>query len=110
MKYMVEAQRAFWLALAGEPQRGRGIRIGSASISINPGEPKGGNEGTAIDHVAFKVKNLNETVAKLVAAGGRAVPGSRPIISFVFAPDEVKVEIIEDRALEGPAIHDHMKQ
>jgi catechol 2,3-dioxygenase-like lactoylglutathione lyase family enzyme len=105
----VEAQRNFWLALAGEPQSGRGIRIGTATISITAGEPKGGNEGTAIDHAAFKVKNLKETVAKLVAAGGRAVPGTRPIIAFVFAPEDVKVEIIEEPTLEGPPMHDHVQ-
>lgn len=105
----VEAQRNFWLALAGAPQTGRGIRIGTATISITPGEPKGGNEGTAIDHAAFKVKNLKETLAKLEAAGGKAVPGSRPIIAFVTAPEGVKVEIIEEPTLEGPAIHDHVQ-
>jgi catechol 2,3-dioxygenase-like lactoylglutathione lyase family enzyme len=105
----VEAQRAFWLALAGEPQTGRGIRIGTATVSITAGEPKGGNEGTAIDHAAFKVKNLKETVAKLVAAGGTAVAGSRPILAFVTAPEGVKVEIIEEPTLEGPPIHDHVQ-
>jgi catechol 2,3-dioxygenase-like lactoylglutathione lyase family enzyme len=105
----VEAQRNFWLALAGAPQTGRGIRIGTASISINPGEPKGGNEGTSIDHAAFKVKNLKDTVAKLEAAGGKVTPGSRPQIAFVLAPEGVKLELLEDPSLEVPAVHDHVQ-
>ncbi len=105
----VEAQRNFWLALAGGPQGGRGVRIGTATVSITPGEPKGGNAGSAIENVTFRVKDLKDTLAKLEAAGGKLMPGGTVSSAFVMAPEDVKIELIEDRSLEGPSAYDHVQ-
>lgn len=105
----VEAQRTFWLALAGAPQGGRGVRIGTASVSITQGEPKGGNAGSAIENATFRVKDLKDTLAKLEAAGGRRIPGGTASSAFVLAPEDVKVELIEDRAIDAPAAYDHVQ-
>ena len=105
----VEAQRNFWLALAGGPQGGRGVRIGTTSVSITQGEPKGGNAGSAIENITFRVKDLKDTLAKLEAAGGKRIPGGTPSSAFVLAPEDVKVELIEDRGMEAPPAYDHVQ-
>ena len=104
----VEAQRAFWTALAGGPQGGRGVRIGTTTVSITQGEPKGGNAGTAIENVTFRVKDLKETLAKLEAAGGSRIGGGTTS-AFVLAPEGVKLELVEDRGLAGPPAYDHVQ-
>jgi catechol 2,3-dioxygenase-like lactoylglutathione lyase family enzyme len=104
---LTDAQRNFWLALAG-PQAGRGINIGTTSISITKGEPNGGNAGSAIENVSFRVKDLKDTLAKLEAAGGKRMPGGTASSAFVLAPENVKIELIEDRSLTAPA-YDHVQ-
>ncbi len=103
----VAAQQAFWVALAG-PQAGRGINIGTTSISITKGEPKGGNAGSAIENVTFRVKDLKDTLAKIEAAGGKRMPGGSVASVFVLAPEDVKIELIEDRSVAAPA-YDHVQ-
>ena len=105
----VDAQRNFWLALAGGPQTGRGVRIGTATISITQGEPKGGNAGSAIENVTFRVKGLEETLAKLEAAGGKPMPGGSARSTLVLAPEDVKLELVEDRSLNAPSAYDHVQ-
>jgi catechol 2,3-dioxygenase-like lactoylglutathione lyase family enzyme len=105
----VDAQRSFWLALAGGPQEGRGVRVGTASISITPGEPKGGNAGSAIENVTFRVKDLKDTLARLDAAGGKRMPGGSASSAFVLAPEDIKIELIEDRTIEGVAAYDRVQ-
>ncbi len=104
-----DAQRSFWVALMGEtpPAGGRGLRVGGASVSIQQGESNGGSDGTAIDHVAFRVKSLKETLARVEAAGGKA-SSAAPNSTFVTAPEGVKVELIEDASLTSPIIQDHV--
>jgi hypothetical protein len=104
----VDAQRNFWLALTG-PQAGRGINIGTTSVSITKGEPKGGNAGSAIENVTFRVKDLKDTLAKLEAAGGNRIPGGAANSAFVLAPEDVKIELVEDRSLAGPPVYDHVQ-
>jgi catechol 2,3-dioxygenase-like lactoylglutathione lyase family enzyme len=104
-----DAQRSFWLALMDgpPPAGGRGLRVGGASVSIQQGESNGGSDGTAIDHLAFRVRNLKETLAKLEAAGGKAASVA-PASTFVTAPEGVKVELIEDASLTSSVVQDHV--
>lgn len=104
-----DAQRSFWVALMGEtpPAGGRGLRVGGASVSIQQGESNGGSDGTAIDHLGFRVKNLKETLARLGAAGGKVLSAT-PNATFVTAPEGVKVELIEDASLTSPVVQDHI--
>jgi catechol 2,3-dioxygenase-like lactoylglutathione lyase family enzyme len=105
----VEAERAFWLALAGAPQGGRGLRIGTAAISITAGEPKGGNAGTAIDHAAFRVKDLKDMLPKLEAVGAKRLPATdNPRVAFILAPEDIKLELMEDPAVQATTF-DHVQ-
>ena len=59
--------------------------------------PKGGSEGTVVDHIAFRVPNLQESLAKWKAANwGMHVkdqPGTNPGQAFLMTPSDVKIEI-----------------
>ncbi len=105
-----DAQRNFWVALMGQapPPGARGLLVGGYSVSIQKGESNGGSEGTAIDHVAFRVKSVKETVAKLEAAGGKPL-SSTANSAFVAAPEGVKVELLEDASLSAPVLRDHIQ-
>src|SRR6187401_2012483 len=40
-------------------------------ILLTPGKPSGGNDGTVVDHLGFKVQDLDAVKAKLTAAGAK---------------------------------------
>jgi len=62
-----------------------------------------------VDHLGFKVKDLDAAKAKLLAGGGQVVremPDTRQM--FIMFPDGVKVEFTEDKALDQPIVHHHI--
>lgn len=109
----VEAHRRFWTALGG-----RAIALGTLEGIAFPGvlvfwkqaESAGGSEGSAIGHAAFKVRDLDESVARWKAAGigthREPDQGKRQL--FVTAPGGVQVEITEDTTLDVPIAHHHV--
>jgi len=104
-----DAQRAFWLALIGDPPpTGRGLNVGGLTVSVQAGEPEQGNEGSAIEYVAFRVSDLKATLARLEATGGGVVPGAETGSAFVMAPEGVKVLVTEDTALDVAVVQDHV--
>jgi catechol 2,3-dioxygenase-like lactoylglutathione lyase family enzyme len=78
-------------------------------VALRKGTPSGGNQGTVIDHLGFKVKDLDATKAKLAAGGATILsenPGARQM--FVLFPDAVKIEFTEDKSLTQPVVHHHI--
>ena len=80
------------------------------------GVPTGGSAGSVVDHVAFRVPDLQATLATLrgpVVAGKdlswglKIEPGTKPGQSFVTTPSLVKIEILEDKSLKLPIVFDH---
>ena len=73
------------------------------------GRPSGGNPGTVIDHLGFRVKDLNHIKAELIQAGATVSsenPETRQM--FILFPDDIKIEFTEDKTLEQPVVHDHI--
>jgi catechol 2,3-dioxygenase-like lactoylglutathione lyase family enzyme len=110
----VDSERTFWIALGGTP-----MKVGAFEVMKFPGtlvflskpaqpEPGGGSEGSVVNHIGFQVPNVQESVAKWKAAGLRVVPGNRPQQAFVFTPDDVKIEILEDQSLTVPIKFHHI--
>src|ERR1043165_8213846 len=69
----VDAQKKIWIdALGGEPS-GNGplqfVKFPGVFVILTPGKGTEGTKGSAIDHIAFNVKDLKSTRAKLAAAG-----------------------------------------
>src|SRR6516165_7317630 len=56
--------------------------------------PTGGSEGTVVDHFAFRVPNLEETLARVKAANwgmhAKDESGAIPGQAFLMTPSEVK--------------------
>jgi catechol 2,3-dioxygenase-like lactoylglutathione lyase family enzyme len=108
----MDAANKFWNALGGQP-----AELGPLKMTKYPGvlflmrkgDPKGGTEGSTIDYLGFKVRDLKDTLARLAEAGFKPVPGGSPVQVFIMAPDDVKVRITEDRALTSAVAMDMVK-
>jgi catechol 2,3-dioxygenase-like lactoylglutathione lyase family enzyme len=88
--------------------------------------PTGGTIGTTVDHIGFSVPNLRQTVDKIKANGfkmitataatgreikddiaGPAQPGGNSI-AFALAPEDVKVELVENKQQTIPITLHHV--
>jgi catechol 2,3-dioxygenase-like lactoylglutathione lyase family enzyme len=109
----VDAQKKVWIDVIG----GKYLKTGPLEMARFPGvfvvfretESKGGTEGSVLDHFGFMVKDLAATRAKLKAAGVAIVsemPQSKALYSMF--PDQIKVEFIEDAALDVPIRFHHL--
>jgi len=74
--------------------------------------PTGGSEGTATDHIAFRVSNLGDTLARVKAANwgmhAKDEPGTKPGQAFLMTPGMIKIELVEDKSLKVPIVFDHV--
>src|SRR5689334_12753497 len=61
----LDAHKAFWAALGGVPVvngRLQLIQFPGTYIMLRKAEPTGGTVGSVINHIGFKVKNLQESL------------------------------------------------
>ena len=86
---------------AGAPRGGGG---GGGAPAAAPGP----SEGSTVEHLAFKVKSLKDTLAKLDAAGTKTLAGATATQAFVLAPNQVKVQLVEDTTLATPIASSEM--
>jgi catechol 2,3-dioxygenase-like lactoylglutathione lyase family enzyme len=128
----VAEQTKFWSALGGVPI----TKIGSAPVNVfkfqnvfvflNERAPSGGTKGTSVNHVGFTVPNVRAVLDKLAAAGYPIItkgevppslevkndvafnPDLRVYIAYVMAPDNIKVEFVQDDKLAVPITLDHV--
>lgn len=69
----------------------------------------GGSEGSAVNHLGFKVKDLDAYLAKCEQMGFRiAARNPQTRQGFIMAPGEVKVELSEDKSMSVPIAHHHI--
>ena len=109
-----ELSRKFWVDfLGGSPGKLGPIEIYKFPdvIVIVSKKPSvgGGSEGSAVNHLGFKVKDLDAYLAKCAQMGFRIAsrnPETRQ--GFVMAPGEVKVELSEDKSMTIPIAHHHI--
>jgi catechol 2,3-dioxygenase-like lactoylglutathione lyase family enzyme len=113
----VEANKKIFVALGGTP-----IKAGNFEVVKFPGvlvylhqapgtpPPVGGTVGTVVNHVGFIVPNVQESVAKWKAAGVAVEPGNngRKDQAFVTTPDQLRIEILEDKNQKLPIQHHHI--
>src|SRR5262245_50641977 len=109
----VDAANKFWVTLGGEPAALAQIKLMkfpgvllfiSAPRGANPAPSLGGNHGTTVEYVTFKVKDLKSAVAKWNEAGitSKAEKGAVTIVG----PDDVQVRVTEDKNLNVPIASD----
>jgi catechol 2,3-dioxygenase-like lactoylglutathione lyase family enzyme len=113
----VEANKKILVAMGGtavklgdfEVVRFPGVLV---YLHIRAGSPPatGGTVRSVVNHVGFIVPNVQEAVAKWKAAGVPVLPGGngRTDQAFVVTPDELRVEILEDKNQKLPIQHHHI--
>ena len=88
------------------------IKLPGMLIALREAAPSGGSEGTVMDHFGFKVPDLAEALRAWRAAGyqvGREFIGSEGFPNaYLMAPDEVKIELQEDKTLPVKASAYHL--
>src|SRR5215468_369785 len=109
----VEATNKFWMTLGGEPAALANIKLMkfpgvllfiSAPRGANPAPFVGGNHGTTVEYITFKVKDLKGSLAKWSEAG--IVAKSEKGAATIVGPDDVQVRITEDKNLAAPIASD----
>ncbi len=109
----VEVANKFWTTLGGEPAALATIKLMkfpgvllfiSAPRGTPPAPSSGGNHGTTVEFVTFKVKDLKESLAKWKAAGIEPMKEYKDVT--LLGPDDVQVRIIEDKNLAVPIASD----
>ncbi len=109
----VDAANKFWMALGGEPAALAQIKLMkfpgvllfiSAPRGANPAPSLGGNHGTTVEYVTFKVPDLKASLAKWKDAGvtAKIEAGAATLVG----PDDVQVRVTEDKHLTIPIAAD----
>ncbi len=105
----LDGANRFWTALGGEP-----AALGTLKLTKLPGvlylmrqgDNKGGTEGSSVEYLGYKVRDLKDTLAKMEAAGFKPMPGATSTRAFLLTPDAIKVRLVEDRKLATPIASD----
>jgi len=105
----LEGANRFWNALGaqtGELGTLKLTKLPGVLYLMRMGDNKGGTEGSSVEYVGYKVKNLKDTLAKMDAAGFKPMPGATATRAFLLTPDAIKVRLAEDRSLATPVASD----
>ncbi len=107
----IAAQQRFWVQVGGTLVHNGKIQMvqfPGMFINLRQQDPTGGTVGSVVNHIGFHVKNLAGEMAKWEAAGLKIEAGANPKQKFLTAPDEVRVEIIEDSSIPTPVEMHHI--
>ena len=107
----LDAHRKFWGALGGTPVQNGAlalIQFPGTFVMLRQAEPTGGTVGSTINHVGFLVKDIAPWIAKWQAAGLKMEPQARPTQVYLIGPDDVRVEILEDKTIDVPLKMHHL--
>jgi hypothetical protein len=105
----IDAANQFWNTLGGAPAELGPLKMTKfpgVLFLMRKGDPKGGTEGSTVDYIGFRVKDLGATVDRLKEDGFTKMPASSKNQTFVYAPDDVKVRLTEDKTLSTPIAAD----
>jgi Glyoxalase/Bleomycin resistance protein/Dioxygenase superfamily len=104
----IDAQRAVWVdALGGEPQGNPPllfVKFPGTFLILSNGEATEGTKGSALDHIAFNVKDLAGTRAKLAAAGVESFNESDTRFDAVL-PGNIEVHFFANPSQAEPIAH-----
>lgn len=107
----IDAHRAFWTQVGGTPvnnEKLQMVQFPGIFIILRKQDSTGGTVGSVINHFGFHVKNFDASVAKWKAAGLSVEMGPNPKQAFLTAPDNVRVEILEDASISNPIEMHHI--
>jgi catechol-2,3-dioxygenase len=107
----IAAHQRFWTQAGGKPvSNGKLVMMQFPGIYVilRQQDSTGGSAGTIVNHFGLHVKNLDEWMPKWKAANLTIEPGNNPKQLYLIAPDEVRLEIIEDASIPGPVAMHHI--
>ena len=113
----VQANKKIFVAMGGTAVQGGNfevVRFPGVLVYLHLAQgaqpPTGGTVGSVVNHVGFIVQNVQESVARWKAAGVPVLPGTngRADQAFVVTPDELRIEILEDKNQKFPIQHHHV--
>jgi catechol-2,3-dioxygenase len=107
----IEAQQKFWTQVGGtlvHNEKIQMVQFPGMFLNLRKQDSTGGTVGSTVNHIGFHVKNLAEWVPKWEAAGLKVEAGANPKQKFLAAPDDIRVEIIEDASIATPVAMHHI--
>lgn len=125
----IDEQKRFWVdVLGGEPRKLGNIeyiQYPNTQIFLKEQKPTDGTKGSAVNHIGIQFPDVPAMVAKIRAAGipvvtkaeisgGRAKgdifysPSQNVYLAFIMGPDNLKIEMFENRALKTPLANHHI--
>jgi catechol 2,3-dioxygenase-like lactoylglutathione lyase family enzyme len=112
----VEANKKIFVTLGGTAMKAGNfdvVRFPGVVVYLhqnNVPPPAGGTVGTVVNHVGFIVQNTQQAVARWKAAGLEVLPGGagRTDQAFIMTPDQLRIEILEDKNQRFPIQHHHV--
>lgn len=107
----VNANVNFFKLLGGTPVTNGSVQMmefPGMYVVLEKGDPSGGSVGTIVNHFGFQVRNMKDWLPKWQAAGLTIEPITRPTQTILRTPDDVRIEILEDRSLATPIAAHHI--
>jgi catechol 2,3-dioxygenase-like lactoylglutathione lyase family enzyme len=108
----VDAQKAFWTGIMGGTLVKNGplemIQFPGAFILLRKAENPAPPAGAIVNHFGFVVKDMPGALAKWKANNLKIVPTENPNEAYVYAPDEIRVEVYGVPDLPVPVQINHI--
>jgi catechol 2,3-dioxygenase-like lactoylglutathione lyase family enzyme len=102
---------AFWTDIIGISTWSRdslkGVSTLGVLILITPSAPSGPSAGSAIDHIGFKVPDLQPFIGKLAKTSYKSFQPAGDQL-MIDGPDGVRIELAEDSSMYAPLQFDHI--
>lgn len=102
---------AFWTNIMGISTWSRdslnGVSTQGVLILITRGAPSGPSAGSAIDHIGFKVPELQPYIDKLAKTTYKSFQPAGDQL-MIDGPDGVRIELAEDSSMYAPIQFDHI--
>src|SRR3977135_878226 len=109
----VDVQSRFWTNVGGkivQREKITMVQFPGIYILLRKQEYTGGSVGSTINHFGFYVKDFEGAVAKYKAAGLNWEPVKNPQMGqgFLMGPDNVRIEIYENKSISTPMQMHHI--
>ena len=125
----IDEHKRFWVdvigAEAGKLDTMEYVKYPNALIFLHEQKPTDGTKGSSVNHIGIQFPDVPAMVAKVRAAGVPVVtkaeisrnrakgdiffsPSQFRYLAFIMGPDELKIELFENRALKTPLANHHI--
>jgi catechol 2,3-dioxygenase-like lactoylglutathione lyase family enzyme len=109
----VEVQKKFWTEVGGKivnREKLVMVQFPGIYVLLRKQDYNGGSVGSTINHFGFYVKDFDKAVARWKAAGLKWEPVNNPTTGqgFLTGPDDVRVEIYENKSISTPMQMHHI--